>query len=391
MANTPLTLAALATSAVPGLTVVGTREHTSGSGGSFLSAVLATSEGNEVITRVPATAAAEVTQQGELMGQAALNDGARAQLPFEVPKALGMTRAGNTRAVVSTFLAGVPAAAENLSNDSALLDSVVEAIAAIHALPIGIVQQGGLPMRSSTDVRTAATRLVQRAADTGLLPETVRGRWREALATDALWGFEPVVSHGSLAPEQLLVEGDGVLGVLGWHELGLGDPAFDLAWLLSVNEETFETALAKYSTLRDLSGLREFTARARLHHELEVAKWLLHGVDSHDNDIIDDAVAMLDRLVDRLSLLGAPLPGQPVLTEHEVERLLDQTPEVPVDTRTETAEFEALDEDRAFDSAPQPTGLPWGEANSAGEQRSSGSEPNVERDAGSEPAESTRK
>lgn len=348
MANTPFTLAALATSAVPGLEVTGTRAHTLGSGGAFVSAVLATA-GGEVIVRVPATAAAEVQQQGELLGQGALIPSARERLPFAVPMVLGMTRAGDTRAVVSTFLPGSPADNECLSSSSELLESVSEAIAAIHSLPMSIVQQGGLPMRTNADLRTLAARLMQRAAATGLLPETVHQRWREALASETLWGFESVVTHGSLAAEQLLVEGGRLVGVLGWNEFALGDPSYDLAWLMSAGDDTFETVLARYAASRDLAGVREFSARARLHHELEVAKWLLHGVETHDETIIDDAVAMLDHLVDRLGLLGAPLPTPEVLSEAEVEQLLETTPEVPFDQRSETAEFEALDEDRAFD------------------------------------------
>ena len=46
--------------------------------------------------------------------------------------------------------------------------------------------------------------------------------------------------------------------------------------------------------------------------------------------------------------LGAPLPKPRVLSEREVERMLDETPVVEYDARSETAEFESLDEDREF-------------------------------------------
>lgn len=347
MATTPFTLAALATSAVPGLLVTGTRSHSSGSGGLFTSAVLETEDG-AVIVRIPASPAAEIQQSAELLGVAALTEGARANLPFAVPATLGITRAKDTRAVVSTFLDGRLATMEEIESDSHILQSVTEAIAAIHALPSGIVHAGGLPTRDAEEVRTNASRLVQRAADTGMLPSTVRARWNDVLDAESLWSFEPTVVHGALAPEYLLFADSDLSGVLGWHELSLGDPASDLNWFLVNDPEVFESALARYTALRGVSGHQQISTRARFYHELEVAKWLLHGFDSHDQSIVNDAVTMLDQLVDRISLVGSPIPKQRVLTEQEVEVMLHETPEVAYDPRSETAEFESLDEDRAF-------------------------------------------
>jgi len=244
------------------------------------------------------------------------------------------------------------------------LQSVAETIAAIHSLPSNIVQQAGLAMRHAEDVRLDASRLVQRGVNTGVLPETVRSRWHEALDADSLWSFEATVVHGALDADRLLVEQDTVTGVLGWEELSLGDPAVDLAWLLGVDEEIFTAALAHYSVQRGVAGLPELTARARFHHELEVVRWLLHGVETHDQSIVDDAVRMMDRLVDQLGLLGAPMPRQRVLSEEQVEQLLDETPVVAEDPRSETAEFEALDDDRVFEADPDFGATPGGSSDS---------------------------
>ena len=154
MATTPFTLAALATSAVPGLVVTGTRTHTMDGEGEFTAAVLTTETG-DVIVRVPVSPAAEVKQSAELLSIAALAEGARSRLPFAVPVTLGMTRAGDTRAVVSTFLGGVPALLEQIEADSDLLGQVVDAIAAVHALPSGLARSGGLPVRDAAEVRGA--------------------------------------------------------------------------------------------------------------------------------------------------------------------------------------------------------------------------------------------
>lgn len=347
MVSSPLTLAALATSAVPELDVLGYRSHSRGGESQFSAAVLSTERG-ELIVRVPRSPAAEVLQSAEMLGLSAFNEGARAQLPFDVPETLGLTRAGDTRAVVSTFVAGGSIDADDLEHDALLLEPLAEALAAVHRLPISLVQQAGLPVRTAEEVRQASSRLVDRAADTRLLPGTVNARWSETLDSDRLWDFAPAVVHGSLDAAHLLVDEDRISGVLGWNELSVGDPAADFSWLLGSNSGVFEGVLARYAKLRGTGGSVEMQARARFDHELEVARWLLHGIEQHDQAIIDDAVSMLDRLVDRLGKLGQPVPEHPATSRESAEQLLEEVPEVPVDPRSETAEYEALDEDRVF-------------------------------------------
>lgn len=383
MARTPLTLAALATSAVSGLIVSGTRDHTGDGTGAFASAVLVTDDG-ELIIRVPRTPGAEVQQSAELLGLAALAEGARGVLPFAVPRTLGITRAGDTRAVVTTFLAGERIDATTIEADALLLQPIAETIAAIHELPVSLVQQGGLPVRSAEEAHAQASRLVERAAETHLLPETVHQRWVETLASAALWDFAPTVVHGALNADQLLIADQNVVGVLGWEALAVGDPAVDLAWLLASGDDTLAAVLARYLALRGAAGARELRARARFYHQLEVARWLLHGVDTHDASVVDDAVGMFDRLVDQLGRLGDPVPERRHMSGSEVAQLLDEVPELPVDARSETAEYEALDEDRMFhvdtdfiEPLPEPSQGQPGEtgAETAGEPGPAGASP----------------
>ena len=68
--------------------------------------------------------------------------------------------------------------------------------------------------------------------------------------------------------------------------------------------------------------------RATLYAELEVAKWLLHGTEVRSTEIVDDAVAMLTGLVDRMRTdVMNPLGAQtmPTATVDEVEALLART------------------------------------------------------------------
>lgn len=345
MANIPLTLAALATSAVPGLTAVAVRPHDAL--GDEYNSVILTTDDDEIIVSVPKTQQAETTQSASLLALTALSDGARGQLPFAVPRVLGMTRAGDTRAVATSFLDGARFDIADLTADALLIEPIARSIAAIHALPPSVVQQGGLSNRSATDQRLLVTRLVDRAAATRSVPETVQRRWVEVLEAASLWDFSPKTVHGSLTDASILVADDDVIGVLDWSQFAVADPAVDLAWLLEAGDEVFEAVLSRYLELSDAGDSQALRSRAMLYHELDVAKWLLHGVETHDQAVVDDAVAMLDRMVDRLSLLDPVVPSRARLNEAEVETLLAHTPEV-TDRLSDTAAYEALDEDRMF-------------------------------------------
>ena len=347
MASIPFTLAALATSAVPGLSVFGARAYEEDD--SYVSAIIIGDDG-ELLVRVPRSQPAEVRQSAELLGLAALTEGPRSALPFEAPTSLGMTRAGDTRAVVTTLLGGELFDSADLTDDALLLEPIAEALAAIHKLPTSVAVQGGLPVRTAQDLRLLATRLIDRAESTRLVPETVLRRWTRVVETQELWDFAPTMVHGSLDAEQFRVMDGQVTGIIGWSELSVGDPASDLAWLLTAGTDVLESVLARYSRARNPGSISSMRTRAALYFELEVARWLLHGTESHDQAVIDDAVGMLDKLVGRSGFLGSTLEADEArapLDETEVSALLDETPEV-TDFLSDTAAYEALDEDRMF-------------------------------------------
>lgn len=345
MASLPLTLAALATSAVPGLTAVAVRPHHTAS--DDYSAAILTTDTDEIIMSVPRNQQAETAQSASVLGISALSDGARGELSFEAPRVLGITRAGETRAVAMTYIPGFHFDVADLQEDALLIDSIAAMLADVHSLPRSIVQQSGLPERSAQDQRLAITRVVDRAAATRRLPETVLARWTEVLEASEVWDFAPSVVHGTLSGDTILVDDDRVVGVLDWSGLGVGDPASDVAWLHEAAPDVFEAVMSRYFARSNVGDSAAFRSRSRLYHELNIARWLLHGIDTHDQSIVDDAVSMLDQLVDRIGLLDAPLEPHRHLSESEAIDLLEHTPEV-VDGLSETASYEALDEDRMF-------------------------------------------
>ncbi len=380
MARPPLTLAALATAAVPGLEVQAVRLHTRRSNGAYDAVLLRTPEARHLLIRTPRSQASESEQSADLVALRALTPGVRSRLPFEVPVFVGQAPIDGTRAVVTEFVPGAVRSADELTESERLAESVGLAIAAIHALPTGFIADAGLPRETAEGSRDAVVALIGRAADTGRLPAALLRRWEEATDDAALWRFRPTVVNGALTADSILVDRERVSGIIGWSALAQGDPARDLHWLLTSRGAAAERALEAYVIARDGGADAHLPQRALLYGELELARWLLYGVDTRDDAIIDDAVGLLDGLVasvhDRSSEPLSPETG-PILTVGDVERLLDETPrghvprEAGAALLTDTYDFSDMERRAAGErglplqaaTAPIPLDLSdWGDA-----------------------------
>ncbi|MCU1415361.1 MAG: macrolide 2-phosphotransferase [Microbacteriaceae bacterium] len=297
MARSPLTLAALATSAVPELDVVGASVIGSGTDGDYESAILTGRDGRHWIIRVPTSELAESEQSGDLVALRALSAGVRSRLPFEVSSFAGQVPVGGTRAVVYEFVYGSKQPVDVYDGELAV--SAGRAIAAIHALPTSFIADAGLPVLSPTEILRGLVTVMDRAAATNLVPATLLGRWERCTENSVLWQFAPTVINGGITADSFLSVGDEITGLLGWHNLSVGDPARDLYWALA--SAGSDTVFDSYSLVRGASD-RQVHERALIYSELEVAKWLLHGTKQRDTEIVDDAVEMLTNLADSVAI-----------------------------------------------------------------------------------------
>ncbi|MGN8553652.1 UNVERIFIED_CONTAM: phosphotransferase [Microbacterium sp. SLM126] len=367
MARSPFTLAASVTSALPRVGVVGVGALTEGIAGRYDSAVAELDDGRRVVVRVPADAAVLPELAAEVRALRALTPGVRGLLPFRAPELLGEAGLGDTRAVVLDFLPGYRVDPAHLPPGRGAATSVGAALAALHALPLSIVRTEGLPVRTPQQVRTDAARLLDRATATKRVPATLLSRWRRALDTDELWRFESAVVLGGAGAASFLFEDiDGapaVTGLLDWHGLSVGDPATDLQWLASAPTAA-DDVYAAYVAGSGRAPDARARERARLYAELEFASWLVHGHETGRDDVVDDAVGLLETLAvgvaDDDILMDAPLDVSDAIA------LLERMPEasaVVVDTSMQTDAYDPeelslwvpADEDVAADPSTQDT------------------------------------
>jgi hypothetical protein len=284
--------------------VVAAGPLSAGGSGRCDAAVLQLDDGRSVVVRAPIDDAAARELAAEAIALRALTAGVRGLLGVRAPELLGEAHLGDARALVTDLLPGYQVEAAHLPAGPGAAASVGQALASVHALPGSVVRDEGLPVRTAEDIRCETSALLDRAEATGRVPEPLLRRWRAALETDDLWRFESTVILGGAAATSFLVQdaayddertAPAVTGLLDWHGLSMGDAATDLRWLASAPEAA-DDVYAAYQDTAHRAPDAHLRTRARLYAELEFVQWLVHGSDLHQDDIVDDAAALLDDL-----------------------------------------------------------------------------------------------
>ena len=289
-ARSPLALAALASAAIRGMEPVHTT-RVEAAADDVDCAVIEDNLKRHWVVRAPRNTAAGIRmdQESDLIEQL------MSWLPFGLPQAEGTAPLpSGGRAVVHRRLPGHPIRPLELLHRPGLATAYGQAVAAIHELPVRLVEDAGLPVYSAEEYRFRRLAELDRAAGTGQVPTRLLTRWEQAVEEVGAWRFVPCCVHGDLAGDNVLVEADTVTGIMEWSETRVADPADDLAWLaIGTTEPALDSVLAAYTAARREPPDPSLRRRARLSGEFALARWLLHGVSSDDPAIVDDAVQML--------------------------------------------------------------------------------------------------
>lgn len=325
MGRSSLTLAALASNAVDGLSITGARLHSWGGEGNYDSVVVTTDDARKLLFRVPTTRSAEEKATEELPALSAMSAGVRSRLPFGVPTLVGHCPVGPTTGRLYDYVPGGPLTSRDLKASGNLCASTGRAIAAIHALPPAVIDDFGLPRDSSATVASEIAVIVDRTRSTGRLPDVVAQRWDDALAWDPMWEFDGTVVHGDLSEASFGVSGSVVTGVFGWSKFRIGDPATDIAWCIDLPGIGFDIT-ESYLASREGAVDAALRQRALLHRELDLARWLLHGVDTGSEAVVDDGARMLRALHADIER-GAAAPLVPLPEPEPIEIVDDAAPD----------------------------------------------------------------
>ncbi|MGC5629431.1 phosphotransferase [Georgenia sp. Z1344] len=298
MTRSPIALAALATLAVPGLDVVATRPPVRATTDFQTTGVL-DARGRHWVVRMPRTAAAGASLEGEVALLERLGERVDAgELPFDVERPAGFTvLPEGGRAMVSRELPGRAIDPRDVEESPALAEHLGRALAALHSLDTDLVGSAGLPVYDMAAYRARRLTEVDEASRTRHLPAELVHRWESALESDDLWPAATTVVHGDLDAELVRASEDRVVAMSQFGDAHVGDPAEDLAWLVtSVEPDSVDEVLASYARHTAAPEDPFLLDRAQLASELLLTRWLMFGLRTKDDAVVGDAREMLDEL-----------------------------------------------------------------------------------------------
>ncbi len=304
MDRSPAFLAALASSAVPGLDPVSVEALPSTPEQSFDVAFVRDAEHRTWVVRAPRTdvAGAEMDRTVSLLALLGR------RLPFAVPAPRGfVSLAEGGRAAVYPYLPGQNLDFAELPPGPGLAAELGRAIAALHNTDPAVFEEAGLPSYDADAYRTRRLADLDLAAETGRVPTSLLTRWETALEDVSLWRFAPTPTHGDLTGDQVLAvftdDSDAstgrIRGLTGWEDAKVADPADDFAALVAdAPPRALETVLEAYAHTRFERPDPNLVVRARLVAELQLLADLMAALGRRDAGAVEVLTTQLRRLDD---------------------------------------------------------------------------------------------
>lgn len=300
----PLTLAALASAAVPGLDPDSVEGVVTPAVSPFDVAFVQDHEHRRWVVRSPRTPAASA----QLEQSAALLALLARRLTMPVPAVRGWAALPEGgRACVSSYLTGRLVDLESIAPGSRLAAGLGRALAQLHNLDTRVYEEAGVPVYDAASYRTRRLAELDRAAATGRVPTGLLARWEGILDDASLWRFAATPTHGAIGPGTVLATPDDgeepdVKGLLGWESAQVADPADDLAPLVGeLHPEALDTVLEAYAHARVERPDQHLQRRARLVHEMQLVRSMMVAVAAGDDTGAEQRAAELRRLDELLA------------------------------------------------------------------------------------------
>ena len=175
------------------------------------------------------------------------------------------------------------------------------AIGAIHRVRSDFLKTYGYPAFSTDQIAAQLRGWIKRLRMDGHVPEEITDSWASIVATDGLWSFDTCTVHGGFSDGDLLYAGSGLSGVYGWQDMQVNDPARDLAWIFAKLDGSRRNAvIAAYGRMMGARLDDLIMLRANLWLQMEQVGEFITALDRADNERIVQFKAQVERLAQQL-------------------------------------------------------------------------------------------
>lgn len=325
MSRSALRLAALASSAVPGLDPVSVESIPVRLGAPYEFAFVTDSQDRQWVVKAARSAAsgALLEDVSTLMTLLAR------RLDVQIPLVRGVAALKSGRAVVHPRVPGQSLDFAQLPPAAALTAEVGRTLAHIHNLELLVFEEAGRPSYDAETHRKRMLSELDRASATGHVPTGLLSRWEHRLEDVSLWRFAPTPVHGAFTGSHVLAsfedEQDAssgrVRGVIGWEEARVGDPADDLAELVArAHPGALDTVLEAYVQSRIERPDTNLVRRARLAAEMSLVHGLLRALSAGETQLVEQLSADLRHLDERVQEAERRAEARRLRAEREARR-----------------------------------------------------------------------
>lgn len=158
---------------------------------------------------------------------------------------------------------------------------------------VGVRKAAGLdaPLERRLEMLCQHLREAPGAALPSSLRKFLEDFFARSLAGGAEWTYEPVLLHGDLSPEHLLVDAvrGEITGVIDWGDVAIGNPARDFIYFYDWGPDFLALSLETYGFDEGLWG------RAHLYYLAEYLEWTLGAAEEgRTEDLREGITALLD-------------------------------------------------------------------------------------------------
>ena len=175
------------------------------------------------------------------------------------------------------------------------------AIGAIHRVRPDFLKTHGYPAFSTAQIAAQLRGWIKRLRMDGHVPKEITNSWASIVSTDGLWSFETCTVHGGFSDGDLLYTGSGLSGVYGWQDMQINDPARDLAWIFAKLDGSRRNAvIAAYGRMMGARLDDLIMLRANLWLQMEQVGDFITALDHADNERIIQFKAQVERLAQQL-------------------------------------------------------------------------------------------
>jgi aminoglycoside phosphotransferase (APT) family kinase protein len=224
------------------------------------------------------------------------------RLDVSVPVVRAVAVLPRGRAVVYPRLAGSAVDFGALTPGPGLAAEIGRALAHVHNIELPVFEEAGRPTYDAETHRKRTLSELDRASASGHAPTGLLARWEQELEDVSLWRFAPTAVHGPFTGSSVLAGHDAqsplkvrVVGLLGWEDARVADPADDFAQLLlQTTDDAVDTVLEAYVQSRIERPDGNLLARARLAAQMSHVRELDELLRTQDEQRAEDELRHLE-------------------------------------------------------------------------------------------------